>query len=118
MGAMDVLLLVGDETVRDFMSGVLHRHRTTICGRPDEARQRLAKRPYDLVVITNGGVSPWEAVAIIPARRRYPVFFLTGHMDPDLEEGCRERDIAWAPIPMPLQELRRELRIALDDLEM
>lgn len=78
----------------------------------------LVERAYDLVVITNFGIAPDHAVEIIPIRHNYPVLFFTGHMNERLEEECRRRGIPWVEVPVAIEELRRELRIALDDPDL
>lgn len=37
----------------------------------------LGGRLYGLFLATNFGVSPWDALAVVPAERDYPVLFLT-----------------------------------------
>ncbi len=112
---LDVLLLVADATLRDLMAGMLERHRTTICTGPAEAREHLTRRRYDLVVITNFGIAPWAAVQVVPRSRDYPVLFFTGYLDAALAQECRARRIPWVQVPAPIADMRRELRIALDD---
>jgi CheY-like chemotaxis protein len=115
MDRLHVLLLVADDTLRELMVDILDRHRTTACACPAEARALLTEQRYDLVVITNFGIAPWAAVRIIPGRRDYPVLFMTGYLDAGLERECRAKGIAWVQVPASIDEMRRELRIALDD---
>jgi hypothetical protein len=113
-----VLLLVGDAQLREFVLRVLRNRRTTICKTPAEARERLRVGRYALVVITNFGIGPFHAVEVIPADRDYPALFLTGYMDDWLSAFCRDREIPWRQAPVRLDDLRRELRIALEDLTL
>jgi CheY-like chemotaxis protein len=115
MSRLEVLLLVADTALLELMADILDRHRTTVCACPGQARKLLAEHRYDLVVVTNFGISPWAAVRIIPARRDYPVLFVTGYLDAGLEQECRAKGIAWVQVPASIDEMRRELRIALDD---
>jgi hypothetical protein len=106
MGALDVLLVVGDTPLRQLMTGLLKSQKTTVCESLQEARAELAARRYGLVVITNFGLSPRAAVDMVPETRGYPVLFFTGFMDAELERECRARGIPWVEVPLP---------IALDD---
>ena len=70
------------------------------------------------MVITNFGVGPWQAVAAIPAKRDYPAMFLSGYVDAAIEKDCMLKQIPWFPAPIKADELQRELRIALDEVEL
>jgi DNA-binding NtrC family response regulator len=115
VSGLDVLLVAGDGPLCTMMEALLRGHRTVVCRHLPEARDALAARRYDLIIVTNFGIPPHLAVEIIPAERRYPVLFFTGHMDERLEHECRRRGIPWVEVPLGIDALRRELRIALDD---
>lgn len=87
----------------------------TIVASPEQAAALLASDHYALVVLTNFGIGPREAVTMIPDRRDYTVFFLTGHVDSSIEAVCRSKQIHYRTMPIAPDVLRRELRIALDD---
>lgn len=105
VSALDALLVAGDETLRTLMTELLQGHHTRVCRCPDEVREELAERSYDLVVITNFGIPPSIAVDIIPipAVRRYPVVFLTRHMDALLKHECQQRGIPWIEVPLEIE---------------
>jgi hypothetical protein len=88
-----ILVLVADSTLRNLLLEILDGPQTliTVVAAPSEAKALLAARSYSVVVATNFGVSPWEAVAVIPANRSYPAFFLSGTWDAQLEDACRIR---------------------------
>lgn len=113
-----MLLLAADPGARELMLDVLGDRDVTVCETPAQARARIRATHYVLVIVTNFGVRPFEAVEIIPAERDYTVMFLTGHMDDRLREQCRERRISWWPVPMEPREIWRELRLALEDVTL
>ena len=68
------------------------------------------------MLITNFGVSPWGAVSVIPVDRDYPVLFLSGFVEDAIVRVCEAKRIAWRKAPIEIPSLRRELRLALDEL--
>lgn len=66
---LDILLLASDTGARDFVLRFLDRHRVTVAASPEEAALLLAGRRYGLFLATNFGVSPWDALAVVPAER-------------------------------------------------
>lgn len=112
-----VLLLAWDRQLRVLLLEIIgSRRRVTVCDTPAEARERLRTEHYALVLVTNFGVGPFQAVEIIPADRDYTVLFLTGYLDARLDEECRRRNIVPLLAPFKPAELQRELRIALEDV--
>lgn len=73
----------------------------------------LGGRLYGLFLATNFGVSPWDALAVVPAERDYPVLFLTGHVTEKIEKA-----IPWHAsgfdigLGMPYFEAGRRVRSA------
>ncbi len=71
----------------------------TVVATPPEAKALLAARSYDAVVMTNFGVSPWEAAAVVPENHPYPAFFMSGVWDAQLEAACRTRRLQCVRAP-------------------
>jgi hypothetical protein len=113
---LTVLLLVNDTPLREFMLDPLVNYDVTVVEHPDAVAEQLRRRDFSLVIVTNFGVSPWDAVAIIPEERDYPVLFLTGHFDSEIESACTRKHIPVGRVPIDLVALRREIRLALDDV--
>jgi hypothetical protein len=88
-----VLLLVNSEPLRELVSVCLSGCEITLASWPTEVPAKLALGPYSLVIVTNFGVSPWEAVRVVPEHRDYPVLFLTGHVDDDIRAACATKHI-------------------------
>jgi DNA-binding response OmpR family regulator len=112
---MDVLVLANESVLCAWLYQFLPRHNITLATSPEAARQLLSGRRYALVIITNFGLSPWDAAAVIPETRDYPVLFLTSLMDENLQCVCQRKGIAWKTGPFAEANLRRELRVALED---
>lgn len=116
----NILLLVNDPPLRHLIAAALiywlPAHALTIVTSPAEAAGRLAARRYALVVLTNWGVVPRAAVDVVPADRQYPVIFLTGFRDQEIEHECKAKAIPYLLTPLETPSLRQELRLALGDL--
>jgi hypothetical protein len=112
---LDVLLLAADPGARDLVLGALGQCWVTVAasrgGHCTPGDPPLRARDHHQL-----RSAPGDAVAVIPVARDYPVLFLTGHLNPDLEAACRARAIPWLRVPVELDGLRRELRLALEDL--
>ncbi len=115
---LEILLLAADPGARDFVLRFLDRHRVTVTASPEEAALLLAGRRYGLFLATNFGVSPWEALAAVPADRDYPALFLTGHLTSEMEQECADKSIPSLRVPEALDVLRGMLRLALEDLRI
>jgi len=115
---LEILLLAADPGARDFVLRFLDRHRVTVAASPEEAALLLSARRYGLFLATNFGVRPWEALAVVPAQRDYPVLFLTGHVTDRIEKECVEKSIPSLRVPEALDVLRGMLRLALEDLRI
>ena len=113
---MDILLLVNDRQLRDFMLHFLQNHRTTVPTSTPQAELLLQRNRYALVIVTNFGIPPSDAVSVIQERRDYPALFLTGNLDGSLEATCRAKDLPYSMVPIDPGALQRELRLALDDV--
>lgn len=48
---------------------------------PHEAKVLMEACTYRIAIVTNSGVSPWEAISVVPPRRQFPVIFATGAWD-------------------------------------
>ena len=66
------------------------------------------------MIVSNLGLKPWDAVAVVPERRDCPVLFLTGYVDETIRSACATKHIPYRMVPMDVSDLRRELRLALD----
>jgi hypothetical protein len=82
---------------------------------PEDLRERLKQGSFPLVIVTNFGLGPWQAIDCVPAERGFPVLFLTGHFDGRLAHDCAVKRIPVHRVPIKPQALFRELRLALDD---
>ena len=71
---------------------------------------------YALVIVTNFGIGPADAVSLIPERRDYPALFLTGHLDESVKATCRAKNLPYYTVPIAPGALQRELRLALDEV--
>jgi hypothetical protein len=89
-----------------------------IAASPPEATALLAAHRYGLVLVTNFGLRPDEALAAIPARRDYSVLFLTGHITDRIKKACVENAIPMLRIPEAIDLLRGEIRLVLEDLRI
>ena len=85
------------------------RRATSVSRQPLSARSGREKRPGER------HARPPPARLPSPGQRDYLVLFVTGYLDAGLEQECRVKGIAWVQVPASIDEMRRELRIALDD---
>lgn len=108
-----LLLLVNEPQLRDLLLGLLSHYKVTVVTTPVEARALLLGRRYDLVISTNFGVSPWEAVAVIPEKRSYPAFFVSGVWDGRLEQACTAKQLHCIRAPFNAEAFRRDVSSAL-----
>jgi CheY-like chemotaxis protein len=113
---VDILLLVNDGELREFMLEFLQHHRTTVATSTAEARSLLQTGRYALVIVTNFGIGPSDAVSAIPEGRDYPALFLTGYLDESVEATCRAKKLPVRRVPIAPGTLQRELRLALDEV--
>ncbi len=115
---MDVLILAGDETLRDWLLEFLPQHTPTVVSSPAEVWRNLEGRRFALVILTNfriiGAASILQAVTAVPDDYDAPVLFLAGYLDAELKAECSRRRIPWRRVPITPEGLRRELRLALD----
>jgi hypothetical protein len=111
-----VLSLVGDELSRELILAVLGTdYRVTIANTPREAERLLASLDYQLVIVTNLGIPPKQAVSVIPLHHAYPVLFLSGYCDRELQEECARKRIRHMALPFAVAELRQEVVDTLDE---
>jgi hypothetical protein len=115
---LEILLIAADPGARDFVLRHVGRHRVTVAASPPEATTLLATHRYGLVLVTNFGIRPDEALVPIPARRDYSVLFLTGHVTHRIEKACVEKAIPMLRIPEAIDILRGEIRLVLEDLRI
>ena len=113
---MDILLLVDDDLLREFMLAFLQNHHTTVATSAAEARSLLQRNRYALVIVTNFGIGPADAVSVIQEVRDYPALFLSGNLDESVETTCQAKNLPCYKVPIAPGALQRELRLALDDL--
>jgi CheY-like chemotaxis protein len=110
-----VLLLVNDAQLEELLLSFLQGWQAAIVRSPAALRDRLARARYPLVIVTNFGLSPLQAVEAVPAERDFPVLFLTGYVDDDLARQCAAKRLPACRVPIDPPDLLRELRLALDD---
>ena len=110
-----VLVLVNDRNCEAFLLAFLGDWPIEVVGSPEELRERLKQGSFPLVIVTNFGVGPWQAIDCVPAERGFPVLVLTGHFDQRLANDCAAKRIPVHRVPIESQALFRELRLALDD---
>jgi hypothetical protein len=115
---LEILLIAADPGARDFLLRYVGRHRVTVTASSPEATTLLAAHRYGLVLVTNFGIRPDEALVAIPARRDYPVLFLTGCITDRIEKACVEKAIPMLRIPEAIDMLRGEIRLVLEDLRI
>jgi hypothetical protein len=109
-----VLLIAADPGARDFILRRLGRLRISTAASSAEASYLLTAHRYGLVLVTNFGISAHDAVSVIPAGHDYAVLYLTGHINDRIAAACAERAIPWLRVPEDIENLRREVRLALD----
>ncbi len=110
-----VLVLVDDRTCEEFLREFLGDWPVEAIDSPEDLLERLKQGNFPLVIVTNFGVRPWQAIDCVPAERGFPVLFLTGHLDGRLARHCAVKRIPMHRVPIEPQVLFRELRLALDD---
>ena len=111
-----VLSLVGDELSRELILAVLDTdYRVTIASTPREAERLLASFDYRLVIVTSLGIPPKQAVSVIPIHHAYPVLFLSGYCDRELQEECARKRIRHMALPFAVAGLRQAVVDALDE---
>ena len=110
-----VLVLVDDRNCEEFLLAFLGDWPVEVVNLPEDLRERLKQGSFPLVIVTNFGVGPWQAIDCVPAERGFPVLFLTGNLDGRLAHDCAVKRIPVHRVPIEPQALFRELRLALDD---
>ena len=110
-----VLVLVDDRHGEEFLLAFLGDWPVEAVSSPEDLRERLKQGSFSLVIVTNFGVRPWQAIDCVPAERAFPVLFLTGHLDARLAHDCAAKRIPVHRVPIEPRALFRELRLALDD---
>ncbi len=110
-----VLVLVNDRTCEEFLLEFLGDWPVEAISSPEDLRERLMQGSFPLVIVTNFGLGPWQAIECVPAERGFPVLFLTGHLDGRLARDCAVKRIPVHQLPIEPRALFRELRLALDD---
>lgn len=110
-----VLVLVNDRTCEEFLLEFLGDWPVEAISSPEDLRERLRQGSFPLVIVTNFGLGPWQAIECVPAERGFPVLFLTGHLDGRLARDCAVKRIPVHQLPIEPRALFRELRLALDD---
>lgn len=110
-----VLVLVNDRNCEDFLLSFLEGWPVERVSSPDHLRERLEHETFPLVIVTNFGLGPWQAVDAVPVERGFPVMFLTGHLDGRLARECAAKRIPVHRVPIEPTALIRELKLALDD---
>jgi hypothetical protein len=59
--------------------------------------------------VTNFAFLAEHAVPVIPARHRYPVLLIGGHIDDDLRRECARKRVRLMPMPFTLGQLSDEV---------
>jgi DNA-binding response OmpR family regulator len=109
-----VLALIDDDGGRHLiLEGLSSDYSVTIASTAPEAAHLLAAFTYRLVIVTNFGMPPALALSVIPADHPYPVLFISGHFDDDLQRECALKRIRSMKMPFTLQELRAEVAATL-----
>jgi len=111
----EILVLAADHDLLELVLASLGNRHVTVAGSPSEARTLLAVHTYALFIATNFGVSPWEALSVIPTDRCYPVLFVSGHWDREIEAICREKHVRCVKAPFSMDVLREEIQVALGE---
>ena len=111
-----ILLLAADPGARRLLLRVLGReHRLTLTRTALEARTLLEFHTYRLVIVTNLGVPPHDAVSVIPPDHSYPVIFISGWFSDDLRRECALKRVRCMNAPFLVEELREAVTRALDE---
>jgi len=113
-----VLVIVGHYGFRDLILECLGNQPVTVASTPWEASTLLGAHRYRLDIATNGGIPPLLTLDAIPPKHDYPVLFLTGHWDVAVEAVCRDKQVVVRRVPIGLDELRQEIRLALEDCSL
>jgi hypothetical protein len=108
-----ILLLVGDRPCRDLLLRLLGEADVTVVTHPPEVPTLVAAHRYGLVIVTNFGESPWEAIDVVPAERDWPALFLSGHWDKELEAICALKRLPRLPAPLDADSFLRAVSEAL-----
>ena len=106
----EILLLSNEANLTELFVELLAGLTVDLVQEPAEAADRLRRAAYGLALVTNAGLSPWEAVAIVPARRRMPALFVSGWWDEELERTCRQKAIAYLPMPFTADAFLGQIR--------
>ena len=110
-----ILLLAADYSSRLLILQVLGReHRVTLAYTALEAQTLLEAYTYRLVIVTSLGMPPDHAVSVIPHDHSYPVIFLSGALDDDLQRKCTRKRIRCVDVPFKPEHLREAVTRALD----
>lgn len=108
-----LFILTDDPGSRGLFKDILYGYDLEFFDSLETARQALAERQYDLVVISNLGFRPGDAVDLIPHDHAYPVLFYSGFMDARLAATCQSRRICWCAVPFFPRTLLTEVVRAL-----
>jgi len=107
------IFLLLDADLRKIFTAVLHGYDLEWFDFLETARQALAVKQYDLLIISNFGFRPGNAVDLIPHDHAYPVLFYSGFMDADLVAMCRAKRVHWCAVPFVPRTLLAEVVRAL-----
>ena len=106
-----VLLDIAD--LQEMFTRILYGYDLEFFDSLEIARQALAVRQYDLVIIDNLPFRPGDAVDLIPHDHAYPVLFYSGFMNAQLAEICQSKRIRWCSVPIAPRTLLAEVVRAL-----
>ena len=109
-----LFVLTDDPGSRGLFTDILYGYDLEFFDSLETARQALAERQYDLVIISNLGFRPGDAVDLIPHDHAYPVLFYSGFMDAQLAAICQSKRIRWCAVPFATRSLLAEVVRALN----
>lgn len=122
-----ILVVDDEESMRLLLGRVLEAipaAEVTLAGGPDEAMDRIAEQPYDLILLdllmpVEGGIQFLSRIRDMPATRATPVIIVSVVSDPETRNTCQSlgvSDYVVKPIDrnVLLSAVRRHLGSAPD----
>jgi hypothetical protein len=115
---LPVLVVARSDRLRDLVVDSFGSWPVHLAGSAEAAAAALGHQRFALVVVTNFGLGPLAAINAVPAVRTFPALYLGGVVNATVREACQLRRIPIKTVPIPLSELHREIRLALDAIEL
>lgn len=113
--ASDVLLLINDSDLRNLMVQLLEEHSITVVSTPMEVESILRAHDYRVLISTNFGVSPHEAIRIIPEKRDFPAIFVSGFWDEHIENLCKVKNLVCVRAPFDPNAFQETVRTVVSN---